>query len=133
MTRRNRVSLTRMERQILRILIDTSYEPLTALKSKDVLQKRTIVKKVMIHRVRYHRHITRRPIDHILRVASRYKIEGKRKVGRPCFIWEDTLAKETRKVGISHLLENFGDELIDMKEIEETILAGNISEEESDG
>src|SRR6202012_1409735 len=102
MTRRNRVSLTRMERQILS---DTSCEKPAKVDSKIMLNNKTIVKKVMVNRIRYHRHIEHRHNNHILRVAKCYRIAGKFKVGRPCFIWEHSLKKEAIKVGTNHMLD----------------------------
>ncbi|XP_037037279.1 uncharacterized protein LOC119074981 [Bradysia coprophila] len=132
MTRRNRISLTNMERQILRIMSDTSSDKPSSTQPKIMLQNKTIVKRVIVQRIRYHRHIERRPHDHILKVARRFRINSKYKVGRPCFIWEDTLLKEAAKSGTTDLLPNVGDDEFDMKAVEQAIYDGNISEEEEE-
>ncbi|KAG4073032.1 hypothetical protein HA402_009451 [Bradysia odoriphaga] len=130
MTRRNRISLTNMERQILRILSDTAIDKPSQIQPKLMLRNKTIVKRVMVHRIRYHRHIERRPPNHILRVARRFKINRKLKVGRPCYIWEDTLLKETTKSRTNHLLNEMVNDDFNMNDVEQIIYDGTISEEE---
>lgn len=68
----------------------------------------------------------------MLQMARRYRIDGKFKVGRPCFIWEDTLRKEASKVGTLDKLDAVMDDDFDMKEVENIIFAADISEEEED-
>ena len=130
MTRRNRISLTNMERQILRILSDTATDRPSTIQPKTMLRNKTIVKRVMVNRLRYHRHIERRPNNHILRVARRFKINKNFKVGRPCFIWEDTLRIESRKTETNHLLDTMANDYFNMKDVEQAIYDGTISEEE---
>lgn len=132
MTKRNRLSLTRMERHIIRLFLDTSNERVGKMTTRARLQGKTIVKRVIVHRVRYHRHIERRDRNHILQVARRFKIDAKNKVGRPCYIWEDTLNIETRKVGHPEVLQSALEEGCDMAAIELAIFESQISEEEEE-
>lgn len=56
-----------------------------------ILGGRTLIKKTRIQRLKYWGHISRRPPNHVLRTALTYVIPGKKKIGRPCFTWNESL------------------------------------------
>lgn len=91
----------------------------TTIFPRIALGNRTIAKRVMVNRLRYHRHkgTERMEVRYILKVAKQFKIVGKNKVRRSCFIWEDSLRE--------------GD--CNMAGIERMIYEGLISEEKDEG
>lgn len=63
-------------------------------RTKILLNGKTITKKIKIARIKYWGHIQRRGSDHLLQLALKFKNVGKKKIGRPCFTWRDSLKKD---------------------------------------
>ena len=74
--------------KILRFSVD---KPPTRI--KEILCGKSITKKVKVQRISYWGHIHRRDSNHILSAASTYNA-GPRKLGRPCFTWNDSLKQD---------------------------------------
>lgn len=97
LTKRNRQSLRRMERYIVLQLRLYSRDPPTSLDIPTLLHGRTIIRKCRVQRLKYWGHINRRPAAHVLKKALLYYVPGKFKRGRPCYTWNDSLARDLRR------------------------------------
>lgn len=94
LTKRNRQSLRRMERNIVLQLRELARDRIASTNISAILGGRTIIRKSRVQRIRYWGHIVRRHDRHVLRKALAYRIPGKMKRGRPCFTWEDSLQRD---------------------------------------
>lgn len=101
LTKLNRQSLTHMENYIVLKLRNVARDPPQTENIMQLLQGRTIDRKCRVLRLKYWGHIMRRPTDHVLRKALRYSIPGKRKIGRPCFTWHDSLNRALRRSNVT--------------------------------
>lgn len=63
----------------------------------NLLDGKTINRKVTVHRLRYYGHVCRRKAESLLQKAKNHKITLKRKVGRPLFTFNTTLLHDKRK------------------------------------
>lgn len=93
----NRISLRRMEANIVSKLCALARDPPTSTNLHVLLRGRTST----VRRLKYWGHVMRRPVTHLLRKAMGYRLSGKRKVGRPCFTWNDTLQRDITRPGLT--------------------------------
>lgn len=89
LTKANRVALRRAERKIIRILT-TDLRELHDIPPRMLIDAKTITKKIKAAQIRYWAHILRRPDNSLLQDALQLDL-GDKKVGRPCYTFNDTL------------------------------------------
>lgn len=94
LVQRNRESLLRMEQIIVRRMLLLARDPPQSTNIRELLRGRTISVSCRVRRLKFWGHIARRPATHILRRAMGFCIPGKKKVGRPCFTWHNSLARD---------------------------------------
>lgn len=92
LTKANRSRLRRYERLILWDLLQHARDKPPTRKAKDVLQGKTITKRLKCHRICYYGHVLRRERPHLLHAALKYQAR-KKKVGRPIYTWKDSLTQ----------------------------------------
>lgn len=109
LTKRNRMSLRRMERHMVITLRDLSRNAVGGNDIPAMLNGKTIIKKSRVQRLRYWGHVVRRPDRHILRKALHYHIPGKFKRGRPCFTWNETLRRDLGRTRDRNWLSTIND------------------------
>ena len=68
-------------------------KPTSNNKIKEILDGKTITKRIKVQRINYWGHIHRRNPEHILKNALAYNA-GAKKLGRPCFTWQDSLNQD---------------------------------------
>lgn len=95
LTKANRSKLRRYERLILRDMINNAGSKPGPIKIHDLLEGKTVTKRIKCLRLCYYGHILRRPAPHLLHSAYRHKAQ-KLKVGRPCFTWKNTLNQDMK-------------------------------------
>lgn len=83
-----------MKARIVTRLRELAKEPPRLDDIRTLLRGRTVVTTSRIRRLKYWGHVARRPAAHILRRALAYRIDGKKKLGRPCFTWHETLTQD---------------------------------------
>lgn len=94
-TKANRSMLRRYERIILGDLLSVSSDkPLG--KKRDLLDGKTVTFRMRTARIRYYGHVQRRPAGSLLQGALQFT-KGYKKVGRPCFTWQDSLNQDLRR------------------------------------
>lgn len=93
------MSLRNMERFMVLKLRDLSRDPPVTRDVKLLNRGRSVVRRCRVNRLKYWGHINRRRPGHVLRTAMNYRISGKLKRGRPCFTWNDALARDLRRAG----------------------------------
>lgn len=57
------------------------------------LKGKIINRKIRVGKISYYRHIQRRPQNHPLKIAYKFKFSRK-KEGRPCYTWKDSLNQD---------------------------------------
>ncbi|XP_060804624.1 uncharacterized protein LOC132902671 [Amyelois transitella] len=92
-TKANRAKLRRYERIILRDLLNNTGPHHT--KIHEILNGKTVTKRIKCLRMCYYGHILRRPTPHLLNAAYQYQAI-KLKVGRPIFTWIDSLTQDMK-------------------------------------
>lgn len=93
LTKANRSKLRRYERMILRDMLDNAGPAHMYSKIHDILDGKTITKRIKCLRMCYYGHILRRRDPHLLHAA--YKHEAKnRKIGRPIYTWKNSLQQD---------------------------------------
>lgn len=97
LTKGNRTMLRKYERLIVSGLL-TCVKDVPIGKKREVLDGRTITSKVRKARVRYWGHVLRRDPNSLLQGALDYK-KDRKKVGRPCFTWLDSLLQDVKRYG----------------------------------
>lgn len=97
MTAANRRTLMNREVMILRDLSAVAYPKPDRMSFFNLLDGKTINRKVTVHRLRYYGHICRRKTDSLLQKAKNHKISLRRKVGRPLFTFNTTLLHDKQK------------------------------------
>lgn len=97
LTQRNRRTLMKREIFILKDLSTVAYPKPPNTSFYKLLDGKTINRKVSAYRIRYFGHLQRRDETSLMRKAMRYKINKKRKVGRPLFTFNTTLLADMRK------------------------------------
>lgn len=95
-TKENRDALRKMEDGLVRSLASLARDPPASPLTVHLLKGKTIVRKCRTQRLKYWGHVIRRPERHVLRRALLYRVPGKRKLGRPCFTWNEILRRDVR-------------------------------------
>ncbi|KAL1402280.1 hypothetical protein pipiens_019812 [Culex pipiens pipiens] len=139
----NAISLTAGNRRTLRHFerktVQEWYKAcggVTIASTRSLLLKKTIIKTIVINRVTYWGHISRRMANHLLQAAFNLKIELPKRKCRPCDTWMQTLEKELAVFG--KVKEDFVSLLLDKaalkKEVRKIYLLpeASDSEDESD-
>lgn len=139
----NAISLTAGNRRTLRHFerktVQEWYKAcggVTIASTRSLLLKKTIIKTIVINRVMYWGHISRRMANHLLQAAFNLKIELPKRKCRPCDTWMQTLEKELAVFG--KVKEDFVSLLLDKaalkKEVRKIYLLpeASDSEDESD-
>ena len=67
---------------------------------RGLLLGRTINATIRAGRLSYYTHLNRQDPDATHKRILDYRLDGKRKIGRPCFTWNDCLKQDIRKSGI---------------------------------
>lgn len=89
--KRNRLSITRFENQIVREIWDSCRDrPSSSLSVSQLLDGKTAVKIIRILKICYWAHIQRRDSLHPLKLAANLCLNKKKK-GRPSFTWRDSI------------------------------------------
>lgn len=112
MVERNRNSLRRMEENIVRQLVKLARDPPSTTNITELLRGRTIIITTCVRRLKYWGHIMRRPATHALRRAMGYRIRGKKKIGRPCFTWKNSLQYDLARTGMNNWEESIMDKTL---------------------
>lgn len=88
---------------------------------RSFLDGKTVNRRVRVMRASYFGHVQRRPESHLLQHAFRYRA-SKKKVGRPCLTWLDSLRQDRQKYSYHYdeWLEAAKDKS-DIKKMAETI------------
>lgn len=97
MTNANRRTLMNREIMILRDLSSVAHPRPVRTSIYQLLDGKTINRKVTVYRLRYHGHLCRRSSGSMLQKARSYKILAKRKVGRPLFTFNVSLLHDKSK------------------------------------
>lgn len=92
-TKANRSMLRRYERMILSDMLNHTRDPPKNTKTHQILQGKTITKRVKFLRMCYYGHILRRTPPHILHTALKFKAR-RLKIGRPIFTWNDSISHD---------------------------------------
>lgn len=94
LVKRNRISISRYEMQILKEMIKYCRDrPRGKVKLSRLLDGKTAVKKIRVMRINYWGHIERRPTGLPLKVARKMRYE-KKKLGRPAKTWNDSVEED---------------------------------------
>lgn len=96
----NRRSLERMEATIVKRMREIARHPPATTNVHSLLNGKTIIQKSRVGRLKYWVHVARRPRTHMLQRAMRFRYQGKRKIGRPCHTWNETLQKDIQTTGV---------------------------------
>ena len=102
--------------------------------TRSLLLQRTIVKTVLINRITYWGHISRRTGNHLLQAALHLKINQPKRRCRPCDSWMQTLEKVLtafRKVK-EDFVSLFLDRAALKKEVRKMYLLPEVSDSEDD-
>lgn len=94
-TKANRSMLRRYERIILGDLLSVCGDKPVG-KKRDLLDRKTVTYRMRAARIRYYGHVQRRPVGSLLQGALGFT-KGYKKVGRPCFTWQETLQQDLRR------------------------------------
>lgn len=97
MTEANRRSLMHRELQILRDLVSVAHPVPKNRSVFQLLDRKTINRKISVYRIRYYGHISRRRSDTLLQKAKNFRLTSKRRVGRPRYTFNDTLTYDFGK------------------------------------
>lgn len=117
MSQQNRNTLMRREIVILKRLASIANPRPQQITISRLLIRRTINRKITIRRVRYFAHVKRGDTNSYTYKASLYKIEGKRKVGRPLYTFNKTLLEDLKKYTTLGYSEEEWEELYPQREI----------------
>lgn len=97
MTESNRRSLMNRELQVLRDLVSAAHPVPENRSVFNLLDRKTINRKISVYRIRYNGHIHRRRSDTLLQKAKNFRLITKRRVGRPRYTFNDTLQYDYEK------------------------------------
>lgn len=97
MTQANEKSLMNRELQILRDLVSIASPVPQNVSYYQLLDGKTINRKVTVQRLRYYGHVMRMKSESLLRKAKSYRINQKRRVGRPLFTFARSLERDKMK------------------------------------
>lgn len=97
MTQAVRRMLMNREIAILKDLASVAYPKPANISISKLLKGRTINRKISVYRIRYFAHVKRRGNNSLLYKAEKFKIQKKRKVGRPLFTFNTSLLHDLRK------------------------------------
>lgn len=94
LTKRSRKQLAKYEKIIVKsIWHHCTKENDNKLNIRKELNGKTINRKIRVGRISYYGHIKRRPQNHPLKMAYRFKF-NKKKEGRPSYTWKDSLKQD---------------------------------------
>lgn len=95
LTKANRRSLRRAEKNIIQLIAKASNTSENRT-TKELLNGKTITKRISTYSMKFWGHILRREREHLLKKALKIT-EDKKKVGRPCYTWNTTLERIIQK------------------------------------
>lgn len=95
-TKQQQIMLMHREVSMLRGLAQIAYPKPKDEKIERVLKNRTINRVLTVGRLCYASHLYRKPNHSMLNRALGYRVQTKRKLGRPCYTYQSSLEKEFR-------------------------------------
>lgn len=97
LTKRSRKQLAKYEKMIVKsIWNNCRKESGVKLNIKKALNGKTINRRIRVGRISYYGHIKRRPQNHPLKIAYRFKLNRK-KEGRPSYTWKVSLNQDLKR------------------------------------
>lgn len=134
LTKQNRSRLRVYERMMVASVLEacSNKDMYKHLKTTSLLDGKTITKRVKVARIKYWGHINRRPQNSLLRLAQDFKRGGKKKIGRPCLTWNDSIKddKKSFRLSSAEWEELVRDKALLKKEAELLYLRGETSDSE---
>lgn len=94
MTKANRRTLMHREAYIVTQLASIATPSVKGKTLSNLLENRSVNKRIRNLRIRFYWHIMRRPLTSLTRCAVRYRPQGKRKHGRPIHTYHKTLSED---------------------------------------
>lgn len=110
LTQQNQRSLMNREIMIIKDLASVAYPKPAQISIAQLLNYRTINRKITVQRIRYYSHIRRSDPSSIISKAERFKVIAKRRVGRPLYTFNHSLLQDFGKYPFSEQEweDNFG-------------------------
>lgn len=99
LTKEMKLLLMRREIRMIRGLARVSHPKPKNERITKILGGRTINRVLAVGRISYYSHLQRKPVDSLLRRAGNYRLNYRRKVGRPCFSHLVSFEKELLALG----------------------------------
>lgn len=104
LTKRNRISMRKYEKQIVEELASCCRDTTGRITLDQMLRGKSITKKVRALQMRYWSHIVRMDDTHILKLAAKYRKPYKKR-GRPPYTWLDVVQQNMDRFGDLSQLE----------------------------
>lgn len=98
LTKKNRISMRKYERQIVEELATCCVDPDGKISLNRLLEKKTVTKKIRALQMRYWSHVIRTEDSQLLKLAAKYKKPYKKR-GRPAYTWLDLIRQNMDRFG----------------------------------